>query len=308
MKSINGEWNDAILQCWATSGTERVLFASFTGKDSTNFHLVSGGIDYLKFWTIDGPNLIPSKGVFGSVGKVQPMLCGTWIGNRFVTGSSSGHLYVWHDCKLEKIIKAHKESIDVIHTSRGKKWLVTRSTDGCIAMFSSNFEQSHTYDMSTATVEPIDRRVRSISTWLNSLQTDVNKVLVRTKGSEIYEISVTTGNMILLHEAHCRDECWGLAMHPNDPNMFATCGEDQTVFICSVGLQRVIRKVKTGCSVRSIAWSNDGDEILVGCGDGNRGMIGREDGVVSIFTFPFEQNMMCNLLVVRFFIYNCVLF
>ena len=72
--------------------------------------------------------------------------------------------------------------------------------------------------------------------------------------------------MILLHEGHHNNETWGLDMHPTDKDIYATCGDDQTIRIWSVGLNRMLRKLKTDTQMRSIAWSNDGKQLLVGCG------------------------------------------
>merc|ERR1712125_308280 len=100
-RSLDEGWNEPVLQAWATSGTDRILFSSFTSPHSSTFSLVTGGINCIKFWTLQQTDLIATKGVFGSVGKVQSMLCGVGIGERFVTGSPSGHLYLWLKNKLE---------------------------------------------------------------------------------------------------------------------------------------------------------------------------------------------------------------
>ena len=285
-KTFNGEWADAVLHTWATSGAEVVTFASFTTAATAAtaatkyFLLVTGGFDQIKFWRLNEIDLISSKGHFGSVGKVQPMLCGIGFQDRFVTGTPSGHLYVWTGKKLEKIIKAYDENVTALHTSND--FFVSGSADGCITIWSVRFEQLNTFHLSDANIESMCVGIRSLDILMNSNQTEIMKVLVGTRGSEIYEISINTGDMILLHEGHFSGECWGLSMHPKNPDIFATCGDDQTLRIWSVSLRRLLRKIKTGCPVRSIQWSNDGDDLLVGCGNGIRDGEGRKDGVVRI--------------------------
>ena len=281
-KTLNGEWNDAILCAWATSGKEKVLFTSFMSQKDTGFLLASGGTNEIKFWNLHQTDLISSKGVFGSIGKSQPMLCGAGIEQYLVTGSPSGHLYIWKGKQLEKLVKAHEQSIHTVHICDARN-IVTGCANGCISTWSLKFEQLRSFSLSDANVESMNVSVRSIDTWMNSSQTRIMKILVGTMGSEIYEISMDTGDMILLHEGHFEGECWGLAMHPKDPDIFATCGDDHTLRIWSVSLRRVLRKVKTVCPARSIAWSYDGKDILVGCGAGDRSINGRKDGAVSSY-------------------------
>jgi len=279
-RSSGGNWNQPTLEAWATSGTGRILFGSFTSSTYPGFLVATGGINHIKFWNLQQTDLISTKGVFGSVGKVQSMLCGASIGEQFVTGTPSGHLYLWRGRKLEKIIKAHDGKVNVIRSSRNLK-LVTGSDIGHISIWSSKFERLRTFHLSNANIPPMNPCLRSLDIMLNESGQQIMKILIGTKGSEIYEISTNTGNMILIHEGHYEGECWGLAMHPNDPDIFATSGDDQTIRLWSVSLNRLLRKAKVGCPVRSISWSNEGRDLLVGCGNGKDGEHNRKDGIVS---------------------------
>ena len=123
-----------------------MFFAHFTTPDTSNFNMVSGGMNHIKFWTIDGANLTSSRGIFGTVGKVQPMLCGAALHTKFITGTVSGHLYCWSGRKLEKIIRAHEKGINAIHASPGG--LVTGGKDGFVKIWASNLEHLKSYDLS----------------------------------------------------------------------------------------------------------------------------------------------------------------
>ena len=276
--SLSGEWFDGKMQCNA-KGTEKVMFAQFGGAEF-DYMVVSGGMNHIKFWKVEGANMVSCRGIFGSVGKVQPMLCGAAVGSKFVTGTVSGHLYVWTGRKLEKIVRAHEKGINAIHSSSGG--LVTGGKDGFIKIWSLALEHLRSYDLAEAQVPPLNLGVRSVYAGLDVTGTAITKVLVGTKGSEIYEIAMKSGSMILLHEGHHSNETWGLAMHPTDKDIYATCGDDQTIRIWSVGLNRMLRKLKTDTQMRSIAWSNDGKRLLVGCGGNAGGKRGKKDGAFLI--------------------------
>ena len=56
-----------------------------------------------------------------------------------------------------------------------------------------------------------------------------DKVLVGTKGSEVYEISVQDqSNPLLLVGGHAEGELWALATHPGQ-QVFATASDDKTI-------------------------------------------------------------------------------
>ena len=278
-ESLSGEWHDGKMQCNAKGAVERVMFAQFTGL-GFEFGMVSGGNNHIKFWTIDGANMSSSRGIFGTIGKVQPMLCGASVGSKFVSGTVSGHLYVWAGRKLEKIIRAHERGINAVHSSAGG--LVTGGKDGFVKIWATNLEHLKSYDLKEANVQPMDLGVRSVFASLDANGRAITKVLVGTKGSEIYEIAMKSGSMIQLHEGHYEAECWGLAMHPTDKDVYVTVGDDKTLRVWSISLNRVLRKLKTDSQMRTVAWSNDGKFLLAGCGGNAGGKRGKKDGAFMI--------------------------
>lgn len=58
-------------------------------------------------------------------------------------------------------------------------------------------------------------------------------MVIGTAASEIFQLSKMTGNAILITEGHFTHELCGLAPHPTNPDILATCGDDHTVRIWS---------------------------------------------------------------------------
>ncbi|GMH99995.1 hypothetical protein TrVE_jg4710 [Triparma verrucosa] len=278
-QSLSGTWHDGQMQCTAKGANEKVYFSMFTSPEC-EYQMCSGGVSHIKFWTVEGANLTSSRGLFGNVAKVQPMLCGAPLAKKFVTGTVSGHLYVWSGRKLEKIVRAHERGINAIHSCAGG--LCTGGKDGFVKLWATNLEHLKRYDLNEASVPPLDVGVRSVFAGLDVTGTVITKILVGTKSSEIYEIAMKSGSMLQLHEGHYANEVWGLAMHPTDKDIYATVGDDKTLRIWSVSLNRMLRKLKTDTQMRSVAWSNDGKFLLVGCGGNSDGKRGKKDGAFLI--------------------------
>jgi len=279
-KSHSGEWHDATMHSNTKGGAYQVFFAQFTAFDHCPNFLVSGGKDHINFWTEKGGGLNSSKGIFGLVGDIQTMICGASVGTRFVTGALNGCLYVWEEKKLEKIIKAHQRKINCLHSFKGG--IVTGGDDGCVTVWSQKIKQIASFDLIDANVTSLNRKVRSVHVKSNTSKKRALKILIGTEGSEIYEMSTQTGNISLLHEGHFEGDTWGLAFHPTDNDIFATCGDDGTIRIWSVRKRKLSRKAKVDCSMRAISWSNDGTELLVGCGGNRSGKREKKDGVFMI--------------------------
>jgi len=159
--------------------------------------------------------------------------------------------------------------------------LVSGSRDGYVKLWGPNLEHLRTYDLGEAQVLPLRRAVRSVHLGMDPSHSHVSSILVGTESSEVFEIARDTGSTMLLVEGHYHDELWGLATCPVDKDLYATCGDDSTVRLWSLSLQRVLRKVLLDCPARCLAWSPDGQIIVVGLGGSSTGVRQKKDGAVS---------------------------
>jgi WD40 repeat protein len=86
------------------------------------------------------------------------------------------------------------------------------------------------------------------------------------KGGEIYEISLQSHSYMLLFESHSRGELFALDINPMNADEYVTCSDDGVVMVWSISRKYCLRKVRVESASRAIAWSLDGELIVVGFG------------------------------------------
>ena len=86
--------------------------------------------------------------------------------------------------------------------------------------------------------------------------------------------------MILQNEGHSCKELHGMSMHPTNPDIFATTGDDAMIKVWNVRTRRVLRKMKLDCASRALCWSPSGKHICVGLGGDSTAMV--KDGTFLI--------------------------
>merc|ERR1711871_1854880 len=87
----------------------------------------------------------------------------------------------------------------------------------------------------------------------------------RESGSELdVNLDISKAKTEVLQQSHYGGELWGLAVHPTDPDIYATAGDDGLLRIYSVKSNTVLYSIDLGRSARALAWHPQGDLIAVG--------------------------------------------
>jgi len=293
----SGTWEDGQLQAYAMGGRAKTIFSTFN-LPQANFEVLTGGVNHVNFWRLRGRSMTSHKGFFGKKGKIQPLVSGAVIRSHFVTGTVSGHLYVWDQITrtVSRSIKAHSKSIDAMFEAETEAghFLLTGSKDGVIKVWNHNLICQKAFDINDASPTPRVASIRSVS--MNRFG---NTVLIGTKGSEVYEVSnilatASVTKTLLVSQGHYgKDQLWGLDPHPLDADIFATTGDDATLRIWSISKRRIERELSLETVSRCVCWSPDGKTIGVGLGGLTRRGRSKKDGAfliidASTLTIQFE--------------------
>jgi WD40 repeat protein len=276
--SPTGRWSDGQILAWTRSDVNPSTFCSFYEQSSPDgFLLASGGRYHQKFWTLNGKCLNSHYAIYERKTKLGTLLCGTAVGNRFVSGSNVGHIYVWTGRKLDRIIRAHELGVTCIWSFNAG--MVTGAKDGIIKLWNLDLEHIRSFTLSEADIPPVLGSVRSLDGFMTPSNGAVlNNIVVCTNSGEVYEVSAKSGSMCLVHEAHYTGQLWGLCVHPTNPDVFATTGDDKTIRVWSISGRRLLRKAIIDCTARTIAFSPDGKKLLIGMGGMDDGKRQRKDG------------------------------
>jgi microtubule-associated protein-like 6 len=198
-----------------------------------------------------------------------------------VTGTVTGHLYVWEGRNMVRPVKAHDRSVTAIHAAHGG-WsegaVVTGSKDGTVKLWNADIRLVKVFDMGMATPAPRKLPVRSVC-----YDPQRERIVVGMLGSQIYELTRETGASKLLQEGHCEGELWGCAPHPTDAHIVATSGDDETVRVWDIQNHVVLRESDLGGVARAIQWSPDASMVAIGIGRGEKKSKGGvADGVMLV--------------------------
>ena len=193
-----------------------------------------------------------------------------------ITGTVSGHLYLWDGLEMVRPVKAHTRSVTAIHAAHGgwsSATLCSGSKDGTVKLWDARMRLLRAFDMSEARPAARELAVRSVC-----YDPRRELVLVGMRGAEIYEFTRETKacrQLLQGHSGPAGSEVWGLAPHPIDPNQLATTGDDETIRVWDTNRHRLLRMADLGGPARAVCWSADGSMIAIGIGAGKMGKRGK---------------------------------
>ena len=235
------DWKSCVLVSRCHGGAKRVLGVCFTedvdavdGESDGDIGFISYGVRELRIWTKARSRFpICSRAELGEVGVLQTYLTCAMFNGQPNVGTSDGNLYVFESrssAVLKHAVKAHIGAVNAMHTcqvvSSGTKQLVTGGRDGAIRLWNTDHECIKEFMVETILSNCYSPRVRSVA-----FNQDGSRIVVGTRGGEIFEINSQEGKLISNRcavESHGIRHLYGLAAHPIKEE-FVTTGDDRSM-------------------------------------------------------------------------------
>lgn len=302
---LGGNWSRVQLTATATSDQSTIYFTHWLHKDhSLDCKLVSGGAKSINFWRLEGATLVKKQGRFGRKYKKAPLLCAANLQAKdeksgksswaTIAGTSAGDLYVFDEREVSSAVqKAHDGAVLCLAEGSGTEdcsFLVSGGKDKLVKVWNQALQPISNFDLSAYCI--VDASVSSLDIRPDLSDEDGLSLtlLAGSYGGEIVELSskpqagskskvrsldITSAHATTLISSHTMGELWGLAVHPTDPDMYCTVGDDSTLRIWSIKKQRQIatHQLDLGAA-RAVAWtqiqkSADEVEDVIAVGFGN---------------------------------------
>jgi microtubule-associated protein-like 6 len=255
------DWMNQAVRCQRTTTAAKTFDLQF--PPTTTDGMVQVGVNFIRFWKINGHNMTWKSGTLGSNGQWQTFLCTGFVGNRTVVGCQDGQLYLFAGSSLDRTVPGHTGPVNVIHSTN--EGCATGGHDGLVKVYNTVLEVLTVIDVAThGSVAPIIRSVH----WDN----EANKVLVGTLGAEIFELSggdgsnlKVGGGPLVQGHGHTGEELHALSPHPFYPR-YATAGDDATLRVWDAHDHSIIAMTALEMPSRCLAYSPKGDYLAIGFG------------------------------------------
>lgn len=275
-KSVSGEWLDGCLLYISECGHRNIKFLHVLEHPNRNLQIVSGGDEGTQFWMVEKQCVLPLPHLQNEEEGKEAVLCGSVTSNsKWAIGGKGGNLMIWDsDIILESKKKAHDGQVDCIYGFlRG---IISGGSDGHIIVWSLGLEIVKDFDLNVSNMNRsmLPRTICTIDKNGGALP---RKVLFQTVECGVYEISPKTENITCIQKEVHRN-IRGLACHPTDNDLFASCG-NKSITYWSISMQKQIKVIPLEMEPQSICWSSDGTEMVVGSTDIYDNI---ENGTVSI--------------------------
>jgi microtubule-associated protein-like 6 len=265
LRSPTARWFDGYVVSSTSVSPQKMLWSLYT--DQRECPIVIGGAGLVYFFRQSGKSLERVRGVFGKRKKLQPVLCGiegdvdesVSREKSLLTGTVTGHIYVWNQQRVISTVTAHDGPVYAI--TKLRQGFATAGKEGLVKLWSGKLQLVHTYNMRMFSPQPFGSACHSLK--CNLLGT---RIVVGMKTNEIYEISLPTHSNMLLVEGHCYSELHGVDCNPQDGDQYSTVGDDGILRVWSYRLRTCLRRVSIEAAGRALAYFPDGKRIIVGMG------------------------------------------
>ena len=261
-RSPSKRWFDGHVLFSTSVSPAKMLWTAYV--DVNEFPIVVGGTGTIFFFRPSGMTAERIRGVFGKRKKLQPILCGVegepaGTQSSILTGTVTGHIYVWTNHRISSTITAHESPINAM--TKLRKGYATAGKEGLVKLWSPTLQLLHTYNMQTFSPQPAGPSIHALRTNIIG-----SKMVVGMRTGEIFEISLPTHTYMLLVEGHSYRELHGLDVNPVNSDEYATVGDDGIVRVWSYAQRMCTKRISVEAAGRALAYFPDGMRIIVGLG------------------------------------------
>ncbi len=236
--------------------------------------LLTGGKNHIKFWELPAPNQSVSElsskgGIYNKAITSKTVVSATTIGQDFVTGMVDGKILLWKEKNNTKYIEAHNGAVTAMcntgnsKNNEGGLRFISGGKDGFVHLWNQQFIKLWTLNLKESTPVSFKPEIQALA-WKD------DRLLMGTKGSEIYEVNMLNpSEMYRWMQGHYQEraEAWGLACHPSS-NKVVTGSDDTTIRVWDFKCRQQIHVVSLNEKVRAVAYSPDGTQIAASTYDG----------------------------------------
>eukprot|EP00116_Pleurobrachia_bachei_P003289 sb/3463551/ len=257
-------WSDGTLLAHVQNTDLRVLHTEF--RPDSDAHLVSLGQRHVSFWSLAGTQLLPKKvKIPDNMGaKMQTMLSVAFsTGGITYTGSISGHVFVWQDTTLTRVISAcHSGPVFALYTTLKDGLVVSggkESNGKCVVkLWDQSMKRSKTFAIEAASPKSV----------IKSLSRAKGCIAVGTSKGEILTVNERSGHVSVVLQSHGSGEVWGVTCHPSK-QLSATVSSDRTVRLWDLGTGAMDAVTTLKSAALSTDFHPNGSHLAVGCLDGS---------------------------------------
>ncbi|EGB06694.1 hypothetical protein AURANDRAFT_65333 [Aureococcus anophagefferens] len=284
------DWDDGALARAGPTGGKKVLSMAFNAAGTK---LVYGAVDSFGVASLVGRGVCVKRGIFGAAARRQTVPACGWITSgegveEAVIGTASGGVFKLDGRAIGSGEKMHSGPVTSIFTcpvlpgaedgpETSAVALVTGGYDGKVKLLTPELEMKMEFDLGRPDYDAVVSSVASAC-----LNVDRRKVLVGTKGSEIYELSTldeSDVNKGALVTGHCRGKLAAVAAHPILGEL-ATVGDDMTLRTWDLAAKKQLRALKLEECSRALNFMPNGH--LIGLGLGAEEAASSKTGVVLV--------------------------